>query len=207
MKSLKNDIAIIGSGGHSRSVISLLQVLGIKPTCIFDDSFHPEDKENILGVPLTGKLKDCSSEYSLVLAVGDNSQRESVYRLFASSVITETSIHPSAIVESSVDFGDANIVFAKSYINAVSSIGDNNIINSGCIIEHECTIGNHCHFSIGSILGGRVTVGDRCFIGTGAIIKDQVIICDDTTIGAGSVVLKDILEPGIYAGVPIKKIK
>ncbi|HFU6823723.1 TPA: NeuD protein, partial [Streptococcus agalactiae] len=28
-----------------------------------------------------------------------------------------------------------------------------------------------------------------------------------TTIGAGAVVVKDIIEPGTYVGVPAKKIK
>ena len=35
----------------------------------------------------------------------------------------------------------------------------------------------------------------------------SIKICDNTTIGAMSFVNKDILEPGVYVGVPAKKIK
>jgi acetyltransferase-like isoleucine patch superfamily enzyme len=34
-----------------------------------------------------------------------------------------------------------------------------------------------------------------------------VRICDGTVIGAGAVVTRDIVEPGIYAGNPARKIR
>ena len=49
-------------------------------------------------------------------------------------------------------------------------------------------------------------IGDHVSIGSNATIL-PVKICNHTVIGAGAVVTKDILEPGIYAGNPAKKIK
>jgi len=49
-------------------------------------------------------------------------------------------------------------------------------------------------------------IGNYVSIGTNATIL-PVTITDHVVIGAGSVVTKDILEPGIYAGNPVKKIK
>jgi acetyltransferase-like isoleucine patch superfamily enzyme len=42
----------------------------------------------------------------------------------------------------------------------------------------------------------------------GAILMDNVVVPDNTVIAAGSVVLSNsVLEPGVYAGVPAKKVK
>ena len=42
----------------------------------------------------------------------------------------------------------------------------------------------------------------------GAILLDNAVIPDNTIIGAGAVVLSNQnLEPGVYAGIPAKKVK
>ena len=42
----------------------------------------------------------------------------------------------------------------------------------------------------------------------GAIIMDNAVVPDNTIIAAGAVVLSNaVLEPGVYAGIPAKKVK
>ena len=42
----------------------------------------------------------------------------------------------------------------------------------------------------------------------GAILMDNAVIPDNTIIAAGAVVLSNsVLEPGVYAGIPAKKVK
>ncbi|MCD2175650.1 hypothetical protein [Rhizobium sp. C4] len=48
--------------------------------------------------------------------------------------------------------------------------------------------------------------GDNVVIGMGSILIGPLSICDNVLIGAGSLVNKDILEPGIYVGNPLRKI-
>lgn len=51
-------------------------------------------------------------------------------------------------------------------------------------------------------------VGNRVLVGMGAILMDNSVIPDNTIIAAGAVVLSNsVLEPGVYAGVPAKKVK
>ena len=51
-------------------------------------------------------------------------------------------------------------------------------------------------------------VGNNVLVGMGAILMDNAVIPDNTIIAAGAVVLSNsVLEPGIYAGVPAKKVK
>jgi len=103
------------------------------------------------------------------------------------------------------------------------TIGNNCRIQSHSFICELVTIGNDCFISHGAmfindsfIKGGpargdktlwkSTKIGNNVSIGTNATIM-PVSICDNTVIGAGSVVTKNILEPGIYAGNPAKKIR
>jgi len=49
-------------------------------------------------------------------------------------------------------------------------------------------------------------IGDRVFIGVGATVVDGITICADVTIGAGGVVIGDIIDPGTYVGVPVRRV-
>ena len=52
-----------------------------------------------------------------------------------------------------------------------------------------------------------VVAGDNTFIGSGSVIANNVNIADNIIIGAGSLVLNDLVQPGVYAGSPAKRIK
>ena len=56
-------------------------------------------------------------------------------------------------------------------------------------------------------LAGGVTLGRRCWVGIGACIIEGIKIADDVVIGAGAAVVEDITEPGVYVGVPARRIK
>jgi carbonic anhydrase/acetyltransferase-like protein (isoleucine patch superfamily) len=51
-------------------------------------------------------------------------------------------------------------------------------------------------------------IGNNVLVGMGAILMDNAVIPDNTIIAAGAVVLSNAtLEPGVYAGLPAKKVK
>jgi acetyltransferase-like isoleucine patch superfamily enzyme len=103
------------------------------------------------------------------------------------------------------------------------AVGANCKIQSHSFICELVTIGNNCFIGHGVMfindvfkegkpaagkkeLWGKTTIGNHVSIGSNATIL-PVNICDNVVIGAGAVVTKDILEPGVYAGNPAKKIK
>ena len=49
-------------------------------------------------------------------------------------------------------------------------------------------------------------LGDNVVIGTGTTLLGPLSICDNVIVGSMSLVNKSIIEPGIYVGIPIKKI-
>ena len=74
-------------------------------------------------------------------------------------------------------------------------------------VHHETNIGINTHIAPGTTICGRCRIGDNVFIGAGCVIKDNIKIVDNVIIGAGAVVIKDIVERGVYVGVPARKIK
>ncbi|MFK7941511.1 MAG: hypothetical protein AB8B85_01140 [Paracoccaceae bacterium] len=49
-------------------------------------------------------------------------------------------------------------------------------------------------------------LGDNVVFGANCVVIGPVTICDNVMIGAMSLVNKDIIEPGIYVGSPVRKI-
>lgn len=91
-------------------------------------------------------------------------------------------------------------------------IGDRVNIQDGAVLHtlHQksvCEIGNDVSVGHNAIVHGA-KVGNNVLVGMGAILMDNAVIPDNTVIAAGSVVLSNaVLEPGVYAGVPAKKVK
>lgn len=49
-------------------------------------------------------------------------------------------------------------------------------------------------------------LGDNVVIGANSVVIGPVRICDNVIIGAMSLVNKDISEPGVYVGTPVRKV-
>lgn len=82
-------------------------------------------------------------------------------------------------------------------------IANNAILGKNVSIMGQVTIGTGFttnHFTI--------RIGDNIQIGSGAkiIAKGKLSIVNNVTIGANAVVTKDIVESGVYAGVPARRL-
>ena len=98
--------------------------------------------------------------------------------------------------------------------------GDVNPIRLGNRVNiQDCAVLHTLHEKSVVELGDNVSVGHNatvhgarvehdCLIGMGATLLDNAVVHSGTIIAAGAVVLSNsVLEPGIYAGVPAKKVK
>lgn len=97
-------------------------------------------------------------------------------------------------------------------------VGNNTRIQSHSFICSNVSIGKFCFIGHGVMFTNdkfsdqklskkflATKIGNKVYIGSNATIL-PISICDNVVIGAGSVVTKDIIEPGIYAGNPARKI-
>lgn len=91
-------------------------------------------------------------------------------------------------------------------------IGNNVNIQDNAVLhatyqQSECIIGDNVSIGHGANIHGCI-IGDDVIIGMGAIVMDNTIVPDGTIIAAGAVVpANQKLEPGIWAGIPAKRIK
>jgi acetyltransferase-like isoleucine patch superfamily enzyme len=81
------------------------------------------------------------------------------------------------------------------------------IVNHGAVVDHDVSVGDFSHVAPLVALGGAVQVGSRVLVGSGASVLPGVRIGDDIVVGAGAAVCDNLLEPGVYAGVPARRVK
>lgn len=121
----------------------------------------------------------------------------------------------NAVIVGDVTIGeDCSIWYCavlRGDVNTIK-IGDRVNIQDGAVVHtlynrSVSEIGNDVSVGHNAIIHGA-KIGNNVLIGMGAVIMDNAVIPDNTIIAAGAVVLSNsILEPGIYAGVPAKKVK
>ena len=98
--------------------------------------------------------------------------------------------------------GDVGAIRIGDRVN----IQDNAVLHA-TFKQSECVIGNDVSIGHGANVHGAV-IGNDVIIGMGAIVMDHTVVPDGTIIAAGAVVpANQVLEPGIYAGIPARKIK
>jgi acetyltransferase-like isoleucine patch superfamily enzyme len=114
-------------------------------------------------------------------------------------------VGPFVEIQKGVVIGNRSKVQSHTFICELVTIGDDCFIGHGVMFINDT-------FSDGAPAGGNATkwksthIGSRVSIGSNSTIL-PVTICSNVVVGAGSVVTKDIVEPGIYAGNPAKKLR
>src|SRR5262249_61570953 len=99
---------------------------------------------------------------------------EQVVLKFAPRPVTfAPGIHPTAVVDPSVQVGERVSIQPLAVIEARSRIGDDTIVGAGSYIGHETVIGSACH------IYPRVTVRERSKIGSRVIIYSGAVIGGD----------------------------
>ena len=88
-------------------------------------------------------------------------------------VLPAADIHPTAIIDASVQIGD------KVFVGAFACIAAGAVIAAGVRIGEHTVIGRNAQVGIGSRLAARVTLGERCLVGERCILHSGVVIGAD----------------------------
>ena len=200
-----NSIILLGSGGHCKSCIDVIEKsYSHKIKGIIDKS--NQVNQEFMGYKILGndnQLQDLFQENDCgLVCVGQIKSPALRIRLF--NLLLEKGISLAIVKSSHSVISDhskiarGTIVMHNSVINSGSIIGENCIINTNSTIEHDVIIKDHCHISTGVILNGGVEVGRGSFVGSGAIIKQGIKIGEEVVVSAGEVVSKNIPSNTIY---------
>jgi len=95
---------------------------------------------------------------------------------------THTSIHPSAVLEGPVAFGDNCSIGAGACIKGPAVLGDGCRISDGstidkAIIWRNVWVGKEASI-LESVIGDNCSVGDRSIIESGSVVGDNVVITE-----------------------------
>lgn len=114
-------------------------------------------------------------------------------------------VGPFVEIQRDVAVGSRTKIQSHTFICELVTIGDDCFIGHGVMFINDT-------FASGRPAGGKrdlwrpTHIGNHVSIGSNATIL-PVNICNNAVIGAGTVVTKDILEPGVYAGNPARKVR
>ena len=190
-------LALFGYGGHAREVASQIDQ---KVTFFVDDEYT-----NDVAKPIS---KFNPEEYVMMVDVADSKDRFDIVQKLPKETQYFTYIHPTVLImDDNIELGEGSFIGAYSILTTNIKIGKHALLNRGNHIGHDCQIGDYFSAMPGAIISGNVTIGDCVYMGTNSAIKEKLSIHSLSTIGMNSCVVKHIKEPGVYVGVPTKKIK
>ena len=206
-------VIILGSGGHGRVVIDILE--GDKHYIIagVTDANGPQNATLVNRYGVLGDDSILPDVYQsgvrhAFVAIGDNRLR----RILTESVLgmgftLVNAISNSAHISRLVTIGKGTVVMPGAIINTGAVIGNGVIINTGATIDHDCILSDYSHVAPGVNLAGSITIGAGTFLGVGSKVIDGISIGEWVVAGAGSVVVRDVPSHCQIIGVPARVTK
>jgi len=209
---MKKPLVLVGGGGHCKSVIEAAESAGYSILGVLD---MPEEVgKTILSTKVIGTDDDIPNyvdKAEFVITVGfikNPATRIKLYnKVKEAGGKLATVIASTAHVSKYAEIGEGTVVLHQAFVNADAKVGKNVILNNFVNIEHDAVIGNQCHISTGAMVNGGAEIAEGTFIGSQSVVNQGIKIkWGGAIIASLSVVNKDVLEKGIFAGNPIKKI-
>jgi sugar O-acyltransferase (sialic acid O-acetyltransferase NeuD family) len=210
---MKKRIAFIGSGEMARHIAHYMvednqfEIVGY-----FDD--YVSIGVIINNYPILGKLDDIEKSYSnnmfdeLINAIGYTrmTYRKEVFERFESIIPFATFVHSTCLVDSTAKIGKGVVVFPYSILYLDAVVEDDVFIQIRSYVT-DSVVKKHTMISGSVSIAGRCEIGECCNIGISTTIINNIKICDYVTTGGGATVTKNIIDPGLYVGLPARKIK
>jgi len=113
-------------------------------------------------------------------------------------------IGPFVEIQRGAVIGARTRIQSHAFVCELVSIGED------CFVGHGVMFINDTFSTGGPAKGNKdlwkpTSIGNRVSIGSNATLL-PVDVCDDVVIGAGAVVTRDIVQPGVYAGNPARRL-
>jgi sugar O-acyltransferase (sialic acid O-acetyltransferase NeuD family) len=205
-------ICIVGIGGFGREVLCCLMdaldlsINEIATHACFMVSDHFYKEQKVLGVEVIRESQFDPTLFDVVIGVGDPLARQKMVSQLPKETTYATIIHPSVVMSPWVEIGEGSVITAGCILTCNIKIGAHAHLNLHTTIGHDCVIADFFTSAPGANISGNCNFGECVYFGTNASVRQGINICENVTIGMGGVVVKDIVESGVYVGLPLRKL-
>ena len=200
-------LLIFGAGGHGRVVADAALLSGRWRRVLASDRDPARcDGELLAGVALLRPAEASAAATAVHVAIGNAASREKEAATLAPGMLTSVA-HPRASVSAQALVASGCFIAAQAVVAPGARLGTAVIVNHGAVVDHDVTVGDFSHIAPLAALGGGAQIGRRVLVGSGAAVLAGVRVGDDVVIGAGAVVIDHLAEPGVYAGIPARRLK
>ena len=210
-----DSIALVGSSGHAKVVIDIVEKEGRCAIAGLIDAFRSVGEETlgyrVLGAE--GDLPGLRAEYGLkgvIVAIGDNAVRARVAAQVAaicSELPFVSAVHPGASIGRDVALGAGTVVMAGAVVNPGCRVGRFCIVNTKASLDHDCVMEEFSSLAPGVTVGGACRIGSYSAVSIGAVLRHSIAIGEHCVIGAGSTVLQDVESFAVAYGTPARKVR
>jgi sugar O-acyltransferase (sialic acid O-acetyltransferase NeuD family) len=212
--TMKNKIVVIGSSGHAKVVLDIIEREGQYHIAGLIDTYKPAG-EAFFGYEILGaeetlvKLVSNGDVYGGIIAIGDNWIRhlaaEKIRSLLPGFKFV-SAIHPSASLARGATVGDGSVLMAGAIVNSDSRVGNFCILNTNASLDHDSVMEDFSSLAPNATTGGNVAIGGFSAISMGANIIHGLKIGKHSVVGAGAVVLDDLQDYCVAYGIPARVI-
>ena len=190
---IKQDIILIGGGGHCRSVIDVIELENKYTIAGIVVNDLPKGS-NILGYEVIGCDDDLAvlhEKYkNAIVTIGQIRSSHIRIKLFRKlkeiGYVLPIVVSPLAYVSRYAKVGEGTVVMHQALLNANVQVGENCIINTKALLEHDVTVEDHCHIATAAVVNGGTIVRENSFFGSNAVSKETIEVRG--FIKAGSIV-------------------
>ncbi|MCA0970939.1 acetyltransferase [Halobacillus litoralis] len=205
---MKDKLLIIGASGHGKVVADIaLKMNRWKVISFLDDNKNIYTSMGLDIIGTSGDIFTYVEEYEIFIGIGNNATRQRIHEMLETvGASIPVLVHPNAVIGNQVKIGNGTAVMAGAVVNCCTKIGKSCIVNTSSTIDHDNFIEDFVHISPGVHLAGTVKVCQGSWLGIGSVVSNNIAITKWSKVGAGSVVVKDISEPGVYVGVPVRRV-
>jgi sugar O-acyltransferase (sialic acid O-acetyltransferase NeuD family) len=215
---VREDIVIVGAGGHGREVLDIVTAVNEASTNgprwsvlgFVDDRPTSANiaRVNQLGVQLLGPttvLHEVHGDTRYVIGVGCPRVRAHLGRSIDSSGLRAAQlIHPTATVGSNTVLGDGVVMFAGARVTTNVVFGRHVHLNQNTTVGHDSVIADYVSVNPLAAVSGDCRLESGVLIGTNASILQGLTVHVDATVGAGACVVRDVPPRSVVVGVPAR---
>lgn len=199
--------AVLGAGGHARSVADVLRRAGARVVAV---SGTPQGAwpghVQLLADDAAALALARSQGASLVPGIGANHVRLQVVDAAQPHASMPPVVAVTATVAPDGVVGEGTVVLEHAHVGPSARIGRAVIVNTAAVVEHDVVVGDGVHVAPGAVVLGGASVGDLTLVGSGARVLPGVRVGAGCVVAAGAVVIRDVPDGHRVAGVPARNI-